>query len=360
MPSEELEKFRILESEKRYRSALRWLTDFRRANWDEVRVFVSSFCPPGDEFLSRLAEIRDWEKDGLKPSEVDTLEDDLRLGMAWYRQSLDNLSIIGSTIPPLDKGDAMPWALPKDEFFLSPFEGDGGYLTITGNPRAGKTGIACLYAEMWMRAFPEAEVLTNVPLVREVKGIRKVTGMLELLSAIADALEADRRWLWVFDEGGLAWLRSQAMRSSSIGLEKFARIVPKLGGSFIFIEQREEGIPSVITDFSQAHILCTSAGFVIADLPHLRGGLRDVPRPAIAKYRSGEVGYFEMDINMDSFLKALPERGKKTQEERIRAFVAKELTLKEQPRSEKSGRFQPKAPPGAESSKELALSAERP
>jgi len=84
---------------------------------------------------------------------------------------------------------------------------------------------------------------------------------------------------------------------------------------------------------------------VIVDLPGLHSGLRDVPRPDMMKYRSGETGYFEVDIDMDKLLRALPERGHKTQAERISAFLEADERLKEQPRDGKSGRFGAKSEP---------------
>jgi len=351
MSTEDMEKYRILESDKRYRAADRWLDNFSAASWSEVRTFIRSYVPP-DKVRELLEMARDAEIARSPPIKVMGLEDRLSEELAWGRALRDNLSIVGSTIPPGDyETQTMPWSYIKEHVFLAPFKGDGGYLTITGKPRKGKTGCGCLYCQMWLAYNPGTEVLTNIPLQDSDKppvGVRSVSAMSDLLRGIAAALADDRKWLWVLDEAGLVWLRAEAMTIRARGLEKFARIVPKLGGSFIYIEQRIEGVPTVIVDFAESHVFCTSPGYVIVDLPGLNSGLRDVPRPDMMKYRSGETGYFEVDIDMDKLLRALPERGHKTQSERILAFLEADERLKEQPRDGRSGRFGAKPEPQAE------------
>src|SRR5712664_3811171 len=156
-----LGQFRIIQAEQRFRSAYRWLADFDGATWPEVRMFVSSFCPPGPAFETFLLQFHKYEKDNLRPSQVIDkedgrhLEDELRLAMAHFRRGLDPLSLIGSVISPLDHGDYLPFSIINDAAWLDPFAisdgGLGGVLTVTGPPRMGKTGIACLIMEAWLR-----------------------------------------------------------------------------------------------------------------------------------------------------------------------------------------------------------------
>src|SRR3989337_980653 len=225
MSTEDMEKYRILESDKRYRAADRWLDNFSAASWSEVRTFIRSYVPP-DKVKELLEMAREAEIARSTPIKVMGLEDRLSEELAWGRALRDNLSIVGSTIPPGDyETQTMPWSYIKENVFLAPFKGDGGD--------------------------------------------RSVSAMSDLLRGIAAALADDRKWLWVLDEAGLVWLRAEAMTIRARGLEKFARIVPQLGGSFIYIEQRIEGVPTVITDFAESHVFCTSPGYVTVDLPGL-------------------------------------------------------------------------------------------
>jgi len=349
MTTEDIQKFKILASEERFRAGLRWLADFDRVSWGEVRDFVSSFVIPGEEFRAFLAIARkNQENGGKRPGDIPGLADELRIEMARKWCSLDPLSIVGASVPPLSEGDSFPWSLLSPAYFLGPFSGDGGYLTITGRPRSGKTGIACLLGEIWLDEHPGTQVLTNVPLDGKIlSGLRPITGMLDLLDGVADALEAERKWLWILDEGGLVWLRAEAMKTSSRGLEKFARIVPKLQGSLIYVEQRIEGVPSVLRDFAQSHFFCDRPGFALADLPGNRTTVRSIPRPKRFRYRSEETGFFESDANVETLLSHLPERSGKTQAERIRAFVKNARLKSEAPHDPRSGRFLPKAVGGA-------------
>jgi hypothetical protein len=342
MPSEEIEKFRIIESRKNYEAADVWLRNFKMASWDEVRTFIRSYLPPGDEMLRLLQDARAWDKQGLTPDEVtDTesghLEDDLSLGMANFRSTLDSLSLVGSTIRPTGYTESLSWNILSPDFFLEPFterNTSGGFLTITGRPRMGKSGVACLYSQMWLQKFPGTEVLTNIPLEKAIPGMRPVTDIYALLQAVAEALIAKRVWLWQYDEPSLSgWMRSDAQSGRSKNLERFARIIPKLGGSFIYIEQRIEGVPTTISDFSQSHIHCTNPGSVFADLPGKRGPINHVPKPRMITYRTGEAGFFEippdfpwndlfMALKFDPKTNTMESTDQGSQGERIQRFLA--------------------------------------
>lgn len=317
MPSEDLEKFRILESRKNYESVDQWLRNFREATWDEFRSVVGSYTPPGAEMSALLADSRKWEDDGLAPHQVrfkngHWLEDDLRLAVAHYRKSLDYLSLTGSFVRPSGYTEAIPWSILGVDYFLSPFDEkgvSGGFLTVTGLPRVGKTGIGCHYIVFFLRKYREKgeEVLTNIPLEKAVPRVRPVSLMPSLLHGIADALVAKRRWLWAFDEPSLSgWIKRDAATGRAGNLERFARIVPKLGGSFIYIEQREKGVPSAIQDFAQSHIFCNAPGLVYADLPAKRMPIHHVPKPEV-RYRTGEAGFFEVgeDFPWEGLFRAL-------------------------------------------------------
>jgi hypothetical protein len=351
MSSEEIEKFRVIESRKNYEAADVMLRNFKTATWDECRTFVRSFLPPGDEMLRLFQDFRHWESRNMEPWQVTetpsgNLEDDLSVGMAQFRSTLDSLSLVGSTIRPQGYTESLSWNILSPDFFLEPFterNTSGGFLTITGPPRRGKSGVACLYAQMWLREFPETEVLTNVPLEKMTDHVRPVTEIYGLLQAVGDALIAKRRWLWTYDEPSLSgWMKSDAQSGRSKNLERFARIIPKLGGSFIYIEQRKEGVPTTISDFAQAHIHCSNPGSVFADLPGKRGPINHVPKPHTITYRTGEAGYFEIppDFPWDNLFKALRFDPKTntieasdegTQGERIQKFLAEIESDQERP-----------------------------
>jgi len=303
-----LGQFRIIQAEQRYRSALRWLELFDVATWPEVRTFLSSYCPPGETFEMFLLKFRSWEGQGKQPADVHEdgkrLDDELRLAMAEMRKGFDSLSLIGSVISPLDEGDSLPFRM-VEPVLLDPFQGSGGFLTITGPPRKGKTGFACLVMEAWLRADPRAIVLSNVIMSHAVDRIIEVPGVKALQEQIIKAVIEKRRWLWVFDDAGLKWLKQRAMLGTNIDLEQFARIVPKHGGSFIYIDQREGGIPTTIGEFSDSRVRCLRPGFALAHLPDFNGSVRDIPKPT-TPYVSEARSAFLMDSDIHDLIEAIP------------------------------------------------------
>lgn len=365
MSSEDMEKFRLIEAKKVYRPAIRdWLIgNFKSASWDQVRIFLSTFAPaddPRDTLSKLLRDCRRWEAEGKQPWQIKDeergyfLQDDLLVALARGRGQLDHLSQIGSFVPPEDETETISWSTLSPLFLLSPFNAEkvsGGFLTVTGRPRVGKTGVGCDYAELWHDAYPDTEVLNNFPLERSVSWMRPATDLISLFQGISDALVAERRWLWGFDEPSLSgWMKMDAQSNRAKNLDRFARIVPKLQGSLLYIEQRIEGVPTVLQDFAQSHIACTSPGNIIADLPGQKISIRAVPKPRVAAYRTGEAGYFDLqeDFDWQGLFKALryqPEllvieaAKPATQGERIKAFLKQYVDSKPNLRTNVTCRF---------------------
>src|SRR3970282_2991358 len=111
MSTEDMEKYRILESDKRYRAADRWLDNFSAASWSEVRPFIRSYIPP-DKVKELLEMAREAEIARSPPIKVMGLEDRLSEELAWGRALWDNFSLVGSTLPA---GSYTPqWMPPGD------------------------------------------------------------------------------------------------------------------------------------------------------------------------------------------------------------------------------------------------------
>ena len=303
-----LGQFRIIQAEQRFRSALRWLADFESATWPEVRMFLASYCPPGDMLEALIFKVDEWEGK-LKPSNVAekgrSLRSELYLAMASFRRGLDPLSLVGSIVSPLDQHDTLPWDIISERAYLRPFQGDGGFLTITGPPRQGKTGVAMLYAEMFLRHDPRAVVLSNVILSHPVERFHETEGMRALIGHVKKAIPERRKWLWIFDDAGLEWLKQRAMAGTALDLERFARIVPKHGGSFIYIDQREGGVPTTISEFAESRIRCLRPGFAVLRIPDLPPAVRDIPRP-LTPYISEARSTFSIDMTFEELSREIP------------------------------------------------------
>lgn len=358
MSEEKMEKFRILASRENSEAGLEWLQSLRGrgVTWSELRDFVSSYVWPRDlpdtqieynAYMAFLHRADEMEKAGLQPWDDPQMENMLRHAKSIKDSLADGLSQVGVVVPP-GGGKTIPWAMLSSAFFLSPLEENGpesgGFLTITGPPRKGKTGQACLLLEHWHKEHPEAMVFANIRSQSPPKWVRYVDRMSDLLRGIADAMESDVRFVWVFDDAGLYWIKSRPTETRAIGLERLARVVPKWKGSFVYIEQRIEGVPSTIQDFSTSHILVDQIGFGLYDYPTHRVVVRSIPKSKEFLYETGAGAYFSMDIDMDKFWATMPERGGKSQAQRMRAFLDKAETQKKQLHDAATGKFLPKLP----------------
>lgn len=357
--SEEIEKYRIMQSDKRESEANRWLEMLvnKAVSWQEVRDFVSAHVltapevmPDGrvqpEAFAPLLVLIDEQEKSGKQPWEDSTLPRILRREKARKWESFDPLSRLGSTVTPGRQGGTIPWSMLAHAYFLDPFKDDGGFLTITSVPRTGKTGIACLVGELWQQTYPGTEILTNIAAEHspKPKWVREIFSATELFDGVADALAAERRWLWIYDDAGLSWLKADSSKTAVKAWDRFARIVPKLLGSLLYVEQRLEGVTSTLSDFAQSHLFPQQPGFCLADMPSFKTAIRSIPKPKEFRYKTGESSYIDMDVDMDRFLACFSvEDRRKSQAERIRHFLERVRKEREQPRSDYSGRFQSKS-----------------
>lgn len=118
MPSEDIEKFRILKTEDAYVPAIRdWLVgDFDSATIDQCRRFLFSFCAAGPMAEAILKRLRRAECEKTRPRDIvdvpsGSLQDELILAAMYLRDSerMDNLSWVGSLVSPTDETKAITW-----------------------------------------------------------------------------------------------------------------------------------------------------------------------------------------------------------------------------------------------------------
>ena len=120
-----------------------FLSDFPNATWDDVRRFIRSYVIPDTDpwhphYRVLLLMCQEGERYGIRPCDVENLYETLSFESSYKFTSLDFISVSAAMISPLEQGNAMPWSMLDSSYFLAPFQGDGGFMAITGRPRAMK------------------------------------------------------------------------------------------------------------------------------------------------------------------------------------------------------------------------------
>lgn len=133
----------------------------------------------------------------------------------------------------------------------------------------------------------------------------------DLFNAISK-LPDEAKWIFILDEGGLMYSKADATTRRAKDLDKFVRIIGKLHGSMIIIEQREESVPTILQEFATSLYFCERPGVVNIELkgPELafRGTVSKFPKTTLP-FQTYDIAYFSLNINLIAMFVALSGEG---------------------------------------------------
>lgn len=200
-----------------------------------------------------------------------------------------------------EEEDYDPWGYYNPHLLIANF-GEGGFAKITGPPRSGKTNTACVILEQWLQESNRNHAVTNITIPRdEHDRLHFVKTMDDFFDTIEELPSGDH-FVFAFDEGGLIYdRRHDSARRSSTQLDKLPRVIGKMLGNMIWIEQSEESVPRLQVEFSSASFRCYRPGIVSVllrpDMPTSKAGLnrvfRQFPR-TVLPYKTHDVAAFEV------------------------------------------------------------------
>lgn len=285
--------------------------------WDQLDVEEMKAIVIAGVFDERMRKgmvikLRECDEKKQRPQEVlKNFSDEWLEAVANSLHMVDRemgLSAVGSMV--FSVHNTLPeWSLYNPDIIVGNFTNPGEFGYTTGIPGAGKTNFTCVQIELWLAGG--RCVVSNI----RIKGIdgnyyfaRKFTTVLRAAIAIR---RAGKTWFLCLDETGLYWLKAQAMRGTNIAMDKFLRILRKLGGSLIAIEQREEGISTTLQAFATQHFKCVKpavAGVVNLDLhgPVYTHNIwtKGFPKTQL-DFDTNALAYLEMDVDIDEIFEVL-------------------------------------------------------
>jgi len=300
---------RILAAQERMENGLAWFRRWDTLSWLDVEEFIGACVRNAQDQDTLLAYIRDEASNGTPtPAAAEGLKDKLRKS---FRRSFetDALSAMGAIVVPHQE-HMFSWKVFETDPLAANY-GEGEFGRISGPPRKGKTNTACVIMDRWIArgnlAFSNIKNLDGVP-----GHVYTETGKTLIRAAIA-ASRAKQRWLWVMDEGAIAgWTNQEWMTRRSRDLNKFIRVVGKLRGNLVMVEQDPRAVPRLIVDWARNTYYCSSEGYVSIDLrgPHLvwRQDVRDFPKTRLP-YDSRDIAAFRVDVDVDEMFQAIAGAG---------------------------------------------------
>ncbi len=303
--SDEMDKWRIIESEKRMTQALERLRHIKMWSFQDAREFVTAAAWRQDRAEAFLNMLDSAEKQEF-PSPylgIKNLETTLRLEMMNSFHVVDHaggITGLGSMVFVPDNG-YHTWKLydrNAPSILIANLVSRGNFCRTAGVPGTGKTNLGCVLSEEYVK-IPNHFAIGNIRMITPDPRFIYVRDAKGLFSAISN-LPDNSFWLFNHDEGGLSYAKPDQATRRVKDLDKLMFCVRKLGGSYNLIEQREDSVPKVIMEFAKNIFYCESKGIVSIEMrgPELafRDTVKDFPKASLP-FDTNDIAMF--DINVD-------------------------------------------------------------
>ncbi len=330
-----LARFKILEAHDAITEALEFLNRMTEGGVTvgEILDFVMVYLPTSSTKSQIIETLIQARNDGghVGPEDLKFLEMTIRMQIPQKFEALDNLTTLAATrLPKKDEGYES-YYLYHPDLLVSNFNPDGsaGFGVVSGTLGTGKTNIGCLLLEKWDE---KGDLLSigNI-MMRRKPPIRYAycSRISQVLKATAEATLAGRPWLFVDDKAGLTWMKAEAMRKRNRQQDKLARIVRKLGGNMVLVEQRYDSVPTIIQEFQTNRYHATSKKRVVMTLEgpkvRLTRKLKDLPLSKLP-YDSNAIAWLAFDVDIEALFEFITdtEGGSQEQARRIGKYLVGE------------------------------------
>ncbi|SRR6266566_1015942 len=334
--SEDMDKWRIIESELRMTQGLERLRHIKMWSFQDAREFVTVAIWRQDQaelFLAMLndAERMEWASPYLG---IKDLEDKLRLEMMNSFHVVDHaggITGLGSMVFSPDLG-YHTWKLydrNAPSILVANLVHRGNFCRTAGVPGSGKTNLGCVISEEYVK-LPNHFAIGNIRMMKPDPRFIYAKDARSLFVAISN-LPDDSFWLFNHDEGGLSYAKPDQATRRVKDLDKLMFCIRKLGGSYNLIEQREDSVPKVIMDFAKNIFYCESRGIVSIEMrgPELafRDTVKDFPKTSLP-FDTNDIAMFDINIDVQRLFSFIS--GRDDAKQAMKEF----LNIEDQPKKE--------------------------
>ena len=313
--SNAMDRWKIIESEKRMTQALDRLRTIRMWSFQDARDFITVGVWQEEKQEAFLTMIDTAEKRSISeigpPSPylaIKDIEMRLRLAVATSFHVVDHaggVTGLGSMVFSPNDGNRT-WRIYNPSILTANYQTEGNFGRISGVPGSGKTNTACIIAEVWANE-PGHVSIGNIKMTKPDERFIFTKDAKSFLMAIA-TLPQDTKWLFTLDEAGLIYAKPDQATRRVKDLDKFMRVVRKLKGSINLIEQREDAVPTLIQEFAKNLFYCERKGVVSIEMrgPELafRDTVKDFPKTSLP-FDTYDIAYFPINVDIQKLLGAI-------------------------------------------------------
>lgn len=307
---EGLGKSMMLTSAELMTQFLQKMRRFDTLTWDDIEDIITVGVWDATTQESLFNSI-DENRGKFKPSETPNLKRLLRVHVPASFHIADReggVTGIGSIVMEPQTTNVKDWGIydRNAPSILTWNFREGQFGRISGVPGSGKTNVGCSILENtnqegntgFSNIYPDKGNDERYYYVRDAKS---------LFENIAE-LNENEKWTMVLDEAGLMYSKPDQATRRVKDLDKLMRVVRKLHGSIVLIEQRPESVPNIIQDFATCIFYCIKPGVVHIDLrgPTIRFSetVMNFPKSSIG-YKTYDIGFFSVNVNVTSMFAAM-------------------------------------------------------
>lgn len=265
--------------------------------WEEVIDIVTVGVLDANVQRTFLDSILDARPQVSSPHQIPDLEKELRMAVSLSFHQMDRLGGLTGTASMVfkRKESVPPWEIYNPAILIYNFI-PGAFGRVSGLPRMGKSNLACYLMEQYLAQGEDYYILTNILIDDKPAHVIFIRSARDLFRAISN-LPDGSKFLFIQDEGGLSYLRADAQANRNKSQDRVARIIGKLGGSYLYIDQRDTA-PSIIEEFCTAKFYCHSPGIVTIQVsnPQMKYTIKTKGFPlASLNFNTFDIGAFNPD-----------------------------------------------------------------
>jgi hypothetical protein len=296
-------------AEERMNQFLELMDRFDTLDWATIKNIVTVGVWDVKERTKLFQIIREKETTN-KPSQVQGLEYLLRSAVPssmHIAESGGSFAGVGSMVfTPSKRYD--DWEIYNPYLLIANFN-EGKFGRWSGNPRSGKTNGACVLIEEWVSDgnLCISNIFKKTP-SNTFDYVKDARGLFETVASYP----RKKKWLFPYDEGGASgYGKGDASSLKARYMDKVCRIIGKLYGNVLYIDQRFLSVPQIVQDFATSKFHSIEPGIVhmeLTDFPQLGSSfnrtVRHFPETSLP-YDTRDIAAFEMNVNVEKLFQAM-------------------------------------------------------
>ena len=324
---------------KRMGQFLNLMDRFESLSWETIKniITVGVWDKKEQTRLFFLMKAKMAEK--KEPKDVEGLETSLRAAVPssfHIAERIGGLSGIGSMVFDTESGyDDYKFSNP--DILIMNFD-EGSFGRISGPPRKGKTNTGCKLIERWIAK--DNLCFTNIYLKKKIEGISYVNDARGLLTQIANT---DKGFIFVYDEGQASGYSTQTATSlESRYTDNLFRVIGKMMGNVLYIDQIEWKAPNVIKEWSMTKVRITDEkGIILVELGEpnkYTGFIKNFPKTTLP-FVTRDIASFDMNVNVERMFQLMSGKPDEARDIMLKFLDTPESIPAKRVKSTKSDKF---------------------